>query len=259
MPTPEAPLNNFKDHYSTLGLNGRDPNFVTPKMIQRQYRLLARTIHPDRFYVREDKLKADAKMKSLNEAYEVLQDPIKKSEYDRDYVNWRITHPAQAGNVRFLEQLEILPDVLKDLFKDLIKAKRLNINFASIEKYNVKTLDELHAIEELVEVYQGDLVKLYQLEIDKFKETIRAKEKYGLPLWSFMRALKDRSFVGLNNRLVFEAKREWNVYKVVFSTEFEFEQNMDTALEIILDEFIRNPWTNRGTIIGFDEMLDRMH
>ncbi len=259
MPTPEAPHNEFKDHYSTLGLRGRDPSSITPQIIQRQYRLLARTIHPDKFYDPEDKLKASAKMASLNEAYQVLKDPLKKSDYDREYINWRNTHGIEAGKVGFLEQLDNLPEILRDLFKDLAKASKLNISFASFEKYNLKTLDELHAIEELAMSYPGELKRLYLPELLKFSETIRVKERgYRLSLWTFMTALKAQDFRGLNFFLVQDAKREWEIYREVFFTGEELETRMDNTFKIIEEEHNRNPWVNRGIIIGFNEMLGKM-
>ncbi|WP_241003392.1 DnaJ C-terminal domain-containing protein [Mycoplasma sp. Mirounga ES2805-ORL] len=64
-----------KNYYQVLGVNKN----ATEKEIKSAYRKLAMKYHPD-------KLKdgtSDQKMAELNEAYEVLMDPKKKSNYDR--------------------------------------------------------------------------------------------------------------------------------------------------------------------------------
>jgi molecular chaperone DnaJ len=64
------------DYYSVLGV-GRD---ASDSDIKRAYRGLARKYHPD---VAEDKTSAEAHFKEINEAYEILGDPQKRSQYDR--------------------------------------------------------------------------------------------------------------------------------------------------------------------------------
>jgi len=64
------------DYYETLGV-ARDANEAD---IKRAYRGLARVHHPD---VAADKVMAENKFKEINEAYEVLSDPQKRSNYDR--------------------------------------------------------------------------------------------------------------------------------------------------------------------------------
>jgi len=72
------------DYYETLGV-ARD---ATEADIKRAYRGLARVHHPD---VAADKVTAENKFKEINEAYEVLSDPQKRSNYDR------FGHAAQGG------------------------------------------------------------------------------------------------------------------------------------------------------------------
>jgi len=62
----------MQDHYATLGV----PKTATQDEIKAAYRKLAKQHHPD--------LGGDAeKLKAINEAYSVLGDPAKRSEYDR--------------------------------------------------------------------------------------------------------------------------------------------------------------------------------
>jgi curved DNA-binding protein len=65
----------FKDYYATLGV-ARDAG---ADEIKKSFRKLARKHHPD---VAKDKSTAEEEFKAINEAYEVLGDPEKRSKYD---------------------------------------------------------------------------------------------------------------------------------------------------------------------------------
>jgi curved DNA-binding protein len=72
----------FKDYYATLGV-ARD---ATDDVIKRAFRGLARRYHPD---VAKDKKTAEEKFKEINEANEVLSDPVKRRKYDELGANWQ--------------------------------------------------------------------------------------------------------------------------------------------------------------------------
>ena len=79
----------FKDYYTTLGLS-RD---ATPDEIKKAFRKLARIHHPD---VAKDKAASDAKFKEINEANEVLSDPVKRRKYDELGADWQAYEGAGA-------------------------------------------------------------------------------------------------------------------------------------------------------------------
>jgi molecular chaperone DnaJ len=65
-----------RDLYEILGVDRR----ATQDEIKQAYRRLAREAHPD---VRRDDPHATDRFKEINEAYSVLSDPAKRSQYDR--------------------------------------------------------------------------------------------------------------------------------------------------------------------------------
>jgi curved DNA-binding protein len=80
----------FKDYYATLGVTKAS----TEKEIKQAYRKLARKFHPD---VNPGDKASEARFKDINEAYEVLGDPAKRSKYDELGANWRQYEQAERA------------------------------------------------------------------------------------------------------------------------------------------------------------------
>lgn len=78
----------YKDYYKELGVG----KTATPAEIKKAYRTLAQKYHPDK--TKGDKA-AEEKFKVINEANEVLGDPVKRKKYDQFGADWK--HYEEAG------------------------------------------------------------------------------------------------------------------------------------------------------------------
>lgn len=78
----------FKDYYRVLGV---DRN-ASDAEIRKAFRKLARQYHPD---IAKDKHQAEIRFKEINEANEVLTDPVKRRKYDELGANWN--RPERQG------------------------------------------------------------------------------------------------------------------------------------------------------------------
>ena len=75
----------YKDYYKILGVERN----ASEEDIRKAYRKLAMQYHPDR---NPNDKQAEERFKEINEAYQVLNDPEKRSVYDRlgsDYSSWQ--------------------------------------------------------------------------------------------------------------------------------------------------------------------------
>lgn len=72
----------FIDYYKILGVDKNIPQ----KDVRDAYRKRAKQFHPD---LHPNDPKAKAKFQALNEAYDVISDPEKRSKYDRYGEQWR--------------------------------------------------------------------------------------------------------------------------------------------------------------------------
>ncbi len=72
----------YKDYYKTLGI----ASTASPAEIKKAFRSLAKKYHPDKS---KGSKPAEEKFKEINEANEVLSDPVKRTKYDQFGTDWK--------------------------------------------------------------------------------------------------------------------------------------------------------------------------
>ena len=121
------------DFYRVLGLS-RD---ASDDAIKKAYRKLAFQHHPDR---NPDNTQAQAKIRDLNAAYEVVGDPEKRRTYDR--LNWgeEAARDEAADPAVILDEMEkkLFDEGRKEVFAILMKdVKRIKAELAVIRERTV--------------------------------------------------------------------------------------------------------------------------
>jgi curved DNA-binding protein len=79
----------YRDYYKDLGV-GKN---ATPAEIKKAYRALAKKYHPDKT---KGEKAAEDRFKEINEANEVLTDPVKRKKYDQFGADWKQYEAAGA-------------------------------------------------------------------------------------------------------------------------------------------------------------------
>ncbi|KAM5546569.1 hypothetical protein ABKV19_002382 [Rosa sericea] len=67
------------DHYKILGVNRN----ASPDEVKKAYRKLVMFWHHDKHLQEETQAEADTKFKEINQAYQIINNPVKRHNYDR--------------------------------------------------------------------------------------------------------------------------------------------------------------------------------
>lgn len=140
----------FRDYFKTLGVE-RTANDAS---IKRAFRKLARKYHPD---LNPNDSNAEAKFKEINEAYEVLSDPTKRSKYEHFGKYWNhsgdfqktevdpVSNDIDFGEYRNFD--EFINDLLGRFTVDNIDDYRTGVGFPSYDSRNELNLDAEVSVE----------------------------------------------------------------------------------------------------------------
>ena len=119
-------MQNVRNYYEILGVSKNAPS----EEIKKAYRTLARRYHPDR---NPGNKAAEDKFKDINEAYEVLSDMSKRSQYDRFSKVWsKRGFGGRNGKSTSVND-----------FDSFVRNERSNVsNTATAERYRSRVSDD---------------------------------------------------------------------------------------------------------------------
>ena len=112
-------------------------------MLNHQYRTLQKTIHPDRFVNATDAEKKQSLQKStqINDAYQVLKDPIKRASHiislhqvlkesalPPDFLMQQMEWEEEFETINDLEQIRLFSDTIEEEKKILMELLAMNLD-----------------------------------------------------------------------------------------------------------------------------------
>lgn len=87
-------IGDMEDLYRTLGVS----RGASGDEIRKRYRFLAQAYHPDKFPDPDNKDRAEAEFKRVQEAYQVLSSPVRRAAYDASRPSSGSAADARAGS-----------------------------------------------------------------------------------------------------------------------------------------------------------------
>ena len=141
-----------KNYYEILQI---DRN-ASQEVIEKVYKTLAKKYHPD-LQAEADKPKAEAILKEINEAYDLLSDPVKRANYDKTLESSEISEDSfneiNNENAALKNQLHYMQEKLR------------NSNYASKSKPNND-----NSYSKMKNLQNNDAVKKYYDELERARQ-----------------------------------------------------------------------------------------
>lgn len=150
-----------KNYYDILQVNQN----ASPEIIEKAYKTLAKKYHPD-LQPEENKKQAEEILKDINEAYEILSNPISKADYDNTL---KERYVSEEDYESLYNQNEALKSKLNNIYQQEKNINNRNINNENINYQKNNINDNLKKQEELFIKQQAENLK-YQEELQRARE-----------------------------------------------------------------------------------------
>lgn len=111
----------MKNYYEILEVNEN----ATPEIINKVFKIHIKKNHPD-LVDGEEKIKAEEKMKEINEAYDVLSDEEKRKQYDDTL---KAQRELESQNIQEQQELELLREENHTLRSELLNKEQIIRHF----------------------------------------------------------------------------------------------------------------------------------
>ena len=118
---------------------------ASKEVIEKAYRVLAKKYHPD-LQIDENKIKAESKMKEINEAYNVLSDELSRKKYDEKLASDREREKQ--------EELEKQQEIYTNLNNNIYNSKN---NSQTYSQENINNKDLQRSMQEALKKEQENL------------------------------------------------------------------------------------------------------
>lgn len=148
-----------KNYYDILQVNQN----ASPEIIEKAYKTLAKKYHPD-LQPEENKKQAEEILKDINEAYEILSNPISKANYDNSL---KENYISEEDYENLYNQNEILKNKLNNIYQKEKNINNINSENINYPKNNIN--DNLKKQEEFFAKQQAENLK-YQEELQRARE-----------------------------------------------------------------------------------------
>lgn len=154
-----------QDHYGILGV-ARD---ATLTQINKAFRLKSLEWHPDR---NSNKIEAENKIRQINEAVEVLRDPVKRKQYDED----------QTKKATFVLENVIPPQARRvyQIIGENVSLETIKKEFTNFYKEKVGDGDPIAKGYEATENKEKTMITLTFPNAEEAKKFIELMKKEGL-------------------------------------------------------------------------------
>ena len=119
---------------------------ASKEVIEKAYRVLAKKYHPD-LQTDENKIKAESKMKEINEAYNVLSDELSREKYDEKLASDREREKQ--------EELEKQQEIYTNLNNNIYNSKN---NSQMYSQGNINNKNLQHSMQEALKKEQENLI-----------------------------------------------------------------------------------------------------
>lgn len=148
-----------KNYYDILQVNQN----ASPEIIEKAYKTLAKKYHPD-LQPEENKKQAEEILKDINEAYEILSNPISKVDYDNSL---KENYISEKDYENLYNQNEVLKSKLNNIYQQEKNINNINDENINYPKNNIN--DNLKKQEEFFAKQQAENLK-YQEELQRARE-----------------------------------------------------------------------------------------
>ena len=161
----------FKNYYKILDL---ETSHVSIDEIKLAYRTAAKKYHPD-LQIDENKIKAESKMKEINEAYNVLSDELSRKKYDEKLASDREREKQ--------EELEKQQEIYTNLNNNIYNSKN---NSQTYSQENINNKDLQRSMQEALKKEQENLRMQREAYV---KRQAKMEQEYNNAYYKYLKSL----------------------------------------------------------------------